>query len=256
MTDTRQQLREDVLAYLTQHPGWVSSTDLLPLAPHGRVIVHTEIDETPFGFDDPRGPAYDGGGSGKPDGTMLADVMSGLHRKLLVDMDLPLAYRLYDPEERIGLGEIAERLRVKRDTVDHWRIREVMPEPDPADAEGRRPRWRWRAVRDWAISTDRHPGSHRRATAWARVYTWQIQAYRRDDPGTWGEPLMGETVEEWDGTAEELGAHVLAQHPEALTSGASAVRAVIWNGKGRMSVAMGVVVADGDRDIVRFAARL
>jgi hypothetical protein len=155
MTGTKQQLREDVLAYLTQHPGWVSNTDLLPLAPHGRILVHTEIDETPYGFDDPRGPVYDAGSTGKPDGRMLADVMDGLRRDLLVACDLPLAYRLYDPEERIGLGEIAERLRVRRDTVDHWRVREVLPET--SEAEGRRPRWPWGVIRGWAFATGRDP---------------------------------------------------------------------------------------------------
>lgn len=153
------RLREDVLARLAVRPGqWVRNADLLPLAPEGRRIIVTELDDTPFGADDPRGPAYDAGGTGEPDGAMLDGVMEGLRRDLLAEMTLPLAWRLYDPAGLVGLGEIAARLGVKRDTADHWRSRGVLPEPDPADAAGRRPRWPWHVIRAWALATGRNPG--------------------------------------------------------------------------------------------------
>jgi hypothetical protein len=155
-TAMASQLREDVLACLAARPGeWVPGTDLLTLAPQGRTTVNTELGDTPFGFDDPRGPVYDAGPSGKPDGSMLADVMHELRKDLAVEERVPLAYRLYDPEERIGLGEISGRLGVKRDTVDHWRVRGVLPET--SETCGRRPRWPWRVVREWAIATGRDP---------------------------------------------------------------------------------------------------
>ncbi len=153
-------LRENVITYLTAKPGeWVTFAELLALAPEGRIRDYAEIGEAPFGSDDPRGPAYDAGPSGQPDGGMLDTVMSGLGNDLLADRTLPRAHRLYDPDELIGLEEIGRRLHVKRDTVDHWRHRASsrLPDPDPGDAHGRRPRWRWQAIRDWAIETGRTP---------------------------------------------------------------------------------------------------
>lgn len=78
----------------------------------------------------------------------------------MAEMRLPLAWRLYDPEERVGLREIAERLGVRRDTVDHWRARRVLPEA--GDVQGRRPRWRWQVIAEWAIATGRGPDAARR----------------------------------------------------------------------------------------------
>lgn len=62
--------------------------------------------------------------------------------------------------EIVGITEIAERLGVKRKTVDTWRQRahvlvDAAPFPDPTQRVGGRPAWRWSVVRDWAKSTGR-----------------------------------------------------------------------------------------------------
>ena len=48
---------------------------------------------------------------------------------------------------------IAERLGVKVETVDQWRIREVMPPPDFPDLHS--PVWHWTTIEDWAKATGR-----------------------------------------------------------------------------------------------------
>jgi predicted DNA-binding transcriptional regulator AlpA len=53
----------------------------------------------------------------------------------------------------VGVVEIAERLCVKRDTVDKWRARLAFPEP--RWTVGGRPAWDWHDVLAWAISTGR-----------------------------------------------------------------------------------------------------
>lgn len=151
------KLESEVLAALAGHR-WVPYADLRVLAPEARVIVLTELDETPFGSDDPRGAAYDAGPSGEPDGGMLADVLGHLDGELLLTEDGFLqsgrVIRLYDPDEPAGLQEISERLRVKRATADQWRQRGVLPQPEPGTVGGR-PWWRWGTIRDWAVETGR-----------------------------------------------------------------------------------------------------
>lgn len=155
------QLERGILGALAEW-GRIPYTDLVTLAPEGREIRIPELEgEQPFGYDSGRGSAYDAGPSGKPDTRMLADVIGHLQHELLIaedwSPDTGRAFRLYDPEERIGLGEIAERLRVRRDTADHWRARGVLPET--GETEGRRPRWPWRVIRAWAFATGRNPGA-------------------------------------------------------------------------------------------------
>jgi len=58
-------------------------------------------------------------------------------------------------ERPVGIPEIAERLGVKRATVDQWRHREVMPAP--AWTVAGRPLWRWADVKTWAEDTGRMP---------------------------------------------------------------------------------------------------
>jgi hypothetical protein len=157
--DLAGRLREGVLAYLAARPGeWVPRRELHALAP--RITVHVneaDLGDTAFGFDDARGSAWD---ESRPDDALVIEVMAGLRRELRTVERAGLRaggaeYLLYDDDGLVGLGEIQARLGVERDTVDHWRTRRVLPEPDPADAEGRRPRWRWRAVREWAVATGR-----------------------------------------------------------------------------------------------------
>jgi hypothetical protein len=154
------RLRADVLAYLAARPGeWVPRRDLHELTPWVAVPVTEADGETPYGTDDARGSAWS---ERRPDDDLVIDVMSALRRELRaaerIGPDTGRSeYRLYDDAELVGLGEIQTRLGVERDTVDHWRHREVMPEPDPADNQGRRPRWRWAVIREWAIATNRGP---------------------------------------------------------------------------------------------------
>jgi hypothetical protein len=152
-----RQLRNSVLAYLGDHPGWVPNTDLLRFAPEEREIVIRELEgEESFRTDWADGGVYDTGPAGRPDGGMLANVTNGLRRELLVDMRVPLAYRLYEPDEPVGLEEITERLGVQRGTADKWRQRGVLPAPT-WPAVGGRPAWRWAVIRDWAFATGRNP---------------------------------------------------------------------------------------------------
>lgn len=66
----------------------------------------------------------------------------------------------FTPERRtivdvqpVGIKEIADRLGVKRRTVDQWLQRNLMPEP--RWTIGGRPAWDWADVELWAMSTNR-----------------------------------------------------------------------------------------------------
>jgi predicted DNA-binding transcriptional regulator AlpA len=53
----------------------------------------------------------------------------------------------------VGMTEIAQRLGVKRDTVQHWSVRKVLP---PAEwTVGGRPAWSWSTIETWARETGR-----------------------------------------------------------------------------------------------------
>ena len=58
--------------------------------------------------------------------------------------------------EPVGLAEIAQRLRVQRDTVDKWRARNLLPEPTWPSVGGR-PAWNWPVIETWARETGRLP---------------------------------------------------------------------------------------------------
>lgn len=53
----------------------------------------------------------------------------------------------------VGIPEIAEKLGVKRATVDQWIQRGLLPPPDWT--VGGRPAWNWPTVRGWAVETGR-----------------------------------------------------------------------------------------------------
>lgn len=53
----------------------------------------------------------------------------------------------------MGLVEIADRLGVRRNTVDAWRLRGVMPKPKWT--VGGRPAWDWPVIERWALDTGR-----------------------------------------------------------------------------------------------------
>lgn len=56
-------------------------------------------------------------------------------------------------EQPVGIVEIAARLGVKRQTVDVWRVRGLLPEPK--GLVGGRPAWDWPEIEAWARSTAR-----------------------------------------------------------------------------------------------------
>lgn len=55
----------------------------------------------------------------------------------------------------VGISEIATRLNVKRETVDIWRFRHLLPEP--SWTVGGRPAWNWPDVETWAKQSGRLP---------------------------------------------------------------------------------------------------
>lgn len=55
----------------------------------------------------------------------------------------------------IGIHEVADMLDVARNTVDSWRHRGLMPEPDWT--VGGRPAWDAATIREWAQRTGRWP---------------------------------------------------------------------------------------------------
>jgi hypothetical protein len=142
-------LRSEVLAVLERSAGqWVPVSDLL----------HQLVPESiAAGRGGPRGPVREASLASAPGGQAIAAVLAGLHRELLAEVTVPLAYRLYDPDEPVGLEEIAARLGVKRVTADTWRTRKKLPAATWPRVGGR-PAWRWQVIRDWAIETGRYPG--------------------------------------------------------------------------------------------------
>lgn len=59
----------------------------------------------------------------------------------------------------VGVVEIAQRLGVRRQTVDNWRQRPESEFPSAELTIGGRPAWRWSTVRTWAEVTRRLPGT-------------------------------------------------------------------------------------------------
>lgn len=55
--------------------------------------------------------------------------------------------------EPVGIKEIAERLGVKRGTVDIWLQRNLLPAPKWT--VGGRPAWNWPDIERWAKATGR-----------------------------------------------------------------------------------------------------
>lgn len=72
-------------------------------------------------------------------------------------------------QDPVGLAEIADLLGVGRKTVDQWRLRGVLPDPEPGTVGGR-PWWRWGRIRQWALKTGRIGGSDPRDLP--TIYFW------------------------------------------------------------------------------------
>ena len=56
-------------------------------------------------------------------------------------------------QDLVDPGAVADRLKVRRQTVHMWRHRGIMPEPDYMLNGG--PVWAWWRIRDWAERTGR-----------------------------------------------------------------------------------------------------
>lgn len=57
------------------------------------------------------------------------------------------------PSTPVGMVEVAAKLGVRRQTVDMWHHRDLLPEPDWT--VGGRPAWRWSTIETWARETGR-----------------------------------------------------------------------------------------------------
>lgn len=74
-----------------------------------------------------------------------------------------------DPNEPIGVAEVAELLGVKDRTVHMWKWREVMPPPD-YDAVNRSHAWKYGTILAWAAATNRLR-TPELVAAWAHLAT-------------------------------------------------------------------------------------
>lgn len=74
----------------------------------------------------------------------LTSVMPTIEPECVYNLDMP------DP---VGIKEIAERLGVKRQTVDVWLQRRLLP--DATWIVGGRPAWNWSEIERWARKTGR-----------------------------------------------------------------------------------------------------
>jgi len=86
-----------------------------------------------------------------PESWMFDAQLTALRRELIIDQG-PDGVLAYDLDEPVGLKEIAAYLRCRRDTVDKWRTRGILPEPTWPEVGGR-PAWRRNVIRLWALET-------------------------------------------------------------------------------------------------------
>lgn len=86
---------------------------------------------------------------------IAADSAAG-HERAERDPGSPFAEGNIGAARPVGLSEIAAMLGVRRDTVDQWRSRGILPEPTWPSVGGR-PAWRESVIRQWARETGRLP---------------------------------------------------------------------------------------------------
>jgi hypothetical protein len=140
--------RRLVMEHMTAHPGeWLASADLRHLAPPGRNLVNTEIDEHQFGYDNAAGTVYDAGPSGEPDIFALRDVL----RRLVADGSLeerryPVEYRL---AVWLSAREAAERAGVREKTWTAYVTRGQAPGPGRRNPETGKAEWLPGVVDEW-----------------------------------------------------------------------------------------------------------
>lgn len=64
-----------------------------------------------------------------------------------------IAVYIGQPIDLVSSAEIAQHLRVKKETVHAWRYRGILPAPDFDLAVG--PVWLWSTIEEWAKETGR-----------------------------------------------------------------------------------------------------
>lgn len=70
--------------------------------------------------------------------------------------DVPVEFQIRRRgADLVDIAGVAERLGVKRETVNMWRYRELLPEPLWMLNGG--PVWEWVTIQRWAIETGRMP---------------------------------------------------------------------------------------------------
>lgn len=90
--------------------------------------------------------------------TALHAISADSHAEHELILDADAAAPPYAPwraglDRPVGIPEIADRLGVKRPTVDQWQWRGILPAP--TWTAGGRPLWLWRVVEEWARDTGR-----------------------------------------------------------------------------------------------------
>src|SRR5690606_14630505 len=90
-----------------------------------------------------------------------------------IDADLDELRGLTDDNDPVGLAEISADFGIPRATVDKWRTRDVLPEPEWI--VGGRPAWRRSTIRDWyrARTGDSSPEEERLRWA-ALTRRWEV----------------------------------------------------------------------------------
>lgn len=83
-----------------------------------------------------------------------------IQRAMDLAVDGSITATHWSPNDVVGIPEIADKLNVKRATVDVWRQRDN-GFPAPTLTVGGRPAWKWATVASWAHHTGRLPESAR-----------------------------------------------------------------------------------------------
>lgn len=160
--------RRLVTEHMSAHPGeWMASSQLRHLAPPGRILVNTELDDQPFGYDNAAGTVYDAGPSGERNLFALGDVLRAMVHDgtLLQSPGFPVAYRLAG---WLGAAAAAERAGIREKTWTAYVSRGQAPQAGRRDPETGKAQWLAGAVDKWLAA---RPGSGARTDLTTAVTT-------------------------------------------------------------------------------------